>query len=163
MDMSKIVWPVIILAVVGLGWLGTSGGTSYMYKQYTKSTVGEDVNKDVKNEASLSKLAGFLMKTFQYKRAAEYYQTAIDRYTTESSVGKNYWMNIYNQTRCYEKLDDNDKAADNLVYLRDNNADGIDERVPDYDTLNLRLQKLVEVFQLDPVKYKADPGKRQKQ
>lgn len=163
MDMSKIIWPVIILAVAGLGWLGTSGGTSYLYKQYTKSTVGEDVDKDVKNEASLSKLAGFLMRTFQYKRAADYYQAAIEQFRTDKSVGKNYWMNIYNQARCYEKLDEYEKAADNLVYLRDMNGDGQDERVPDYDTLNLRLQKLVEVNQLDPVKYKADPGKRQSQ
>lgn len=144
MDMSKIVYPLIAVAVIGGAWLLTSGGVNWRYNNLTKATVGEDEDKDIADERGLSKLAGFLLGTLRYERAATVYQTAIDRYPN----GKNVWWNLYQLARCQEKMELYEEAVVNLDILRTQDADSFDERVPDFDNLNMRIQKLVEVHEI---------------
>ena len=151
MDMSKLVWAFAIVAVIVVGWLLTSGGTEFMYKQYTESTPGVDEAQDKRDEAGLSRLGGYLLRTFRYERAAEVYEAAIKRYPNS----KNYYMNIYNQAKAYQKMEEWEKAADNLMYLRDVDGDQYDERVPNFDQLNGELSRIVEVHGLLPSKYPA--------
>ena len=144
MDLSILKWPLIILVVVGVGWLLTEGGVNYMYNSFTEGTVGEDVEKDEFNEGGLYRLGGYLMMTFRYARAAEVYETSVDRYPN----GANYWMAYYNLARAYEKLEKYQQAVDILGYLRNEDGDQYDERVPDVQTLTFRLETLVEMHQL---------------
>jgi tetratricopeptide (TPR) repeat protein len=144
MDVSKLIWALVIVAVVGGGWLLTSGGVNYMYNNATKATVGQDASKDETDEAALSKWGGFLLSTFQYEKAQKFYQTAVDRYP----AGKNFWWNCYQLARAEEKLKNYEKSVQILTMLRDQNADAQDERVPDFDNLNLRINKLRELHEI---------------
>ena len=92
----------------------------------------------------LSCRRGFLLTTFRYERAAEVYQAAIDRYQN----GENVWWNLYQLARCQEKLELYEEAVKTLSLLRDQNADGFDERVPDFNNLDLRIQKLIEIHEI---------------
>ena len=151
MDMSKLVWAFAIVAVIVVGWLLTSGGTEFMYKQYTEATPGLDDGQDKRDEAGLTRLGNYLMRTFRYERASEVYEAAIKRYPNS----KNYYMNVYRQAQAYRKMDEVEKAADNLMYLRDIDADQYDERVPNFDQINGELMRIVEVNGLSPTKYAA--------
>jgi tetratricopeptide (TPR) repeat protein len=144
MDVSKIVWALAIVALIGLVWLVTNPGINYLYKQYTSGTPGQDAAADERAEAGLSRMGGFLLATFRYEKALQCYNAATERYPN----GKNYWWNVYQSARCYERLERYADSARVLQRLIAANADTQDERVPDNDTLNLRLQKLIEVHEL---------------
>ena len=144
MDVSKLIWALVIVAVIGGGWLFTSGGVNYMYKNATEATVGQDVERDKIDEATLSKWGGFLLSTFQYEKARKFYQTAVERYPT----GANVWWNYYQLARAHEKLENYRDAVNILTQLRDQDADSHDERVPERDNLDLRIQKLKEVHDI---------------
>jgi len=147
MDISKIVWPLVIVAVLGLGWLVTEGGVNYQFKKYNEGATGTDPEKDALQEKGLSKLAGFLMTTFRYQKAADTYNAAIDRFPN----GENVWWNSYQLARCQEKLKNFDEAVRLLVFIRDQDGDSHDERIPGFDNLNLRIQKLVETHEIKGV------------
>lgn len=144
MDMSKIVYPLIIVAVIGGGWLLTSGGVNWQFKKYTEATPGQDVEQDVLDEKGLSKLGGFLLGTLRFERASEVYEKAIERYPN----GANIWWNYYQLARCYEKMEKYKEAVELLSYLSNEDGDSYDERVPNRDNLDLRIQKLVEVHEI---------------
>ncbi len=145
MDLSKLKWLVIFAVILGGGWLFTSGGVNYMYNRATSGTPGADAGKDKTNEATLSKYGGFLMATFRYERAKDFYSTALQRYPG----GANRYWNRYQLARAHEKLDENEQAVELLVYLWQENAIQYDSRVANPDELKLRIQKLIEVHQLD--------------
>lgn len=144
MDLSWVKWPVIIIVVGTIGFLFSSPGINYMYDRALQGPVGEDEDADRRNEATISRLAGLLLVTFRYERAAEMYETATDRYPD----GKNAWWNFYQLARCLEKMDEIEDAVDILVMLRDEDADQYDERVPSVRELEGRIQKLVEINEL---------------
>ncbi len=146
MDVSKIVYPLIVAAVIGVGWLVTSAGVDYQFKKYSEAPSG-DVEKDALKEAGLSKLGGFLMRTFRYEKAGECFNTGITNYPD----GKNYWYNNYRLAKCLEKMEKWDEATNILIYLRDKNAIEQDDRIPDQATLGLRIEKLIEIHEL-PIK-----------
>ena len=145
MNLTWLKWVVILAVVFGGGWLVTSGGVNYMYKRATTGPTGVDEAKDKSNEATLSRYGGFLISTFRYERAKDFYSAAIQRYP----AGANRWWNRYQLARCHEKLDEIQQAVDILVMLWQEDADQYDERVPDRDQLKLKIQKLIEVNQLD--------------
>lgn len=144
MDLSKLKWVFIAAVVIGGGWLVTEGGINWVYSNATKETPGADLDKDKVDESTLSRYGGFLILTFRYEKAKKFYQTAIDRYPE----GENVWWNYYQMARCEENLYNYQRAADILHTLWTEDADQYDERVPDMATLKLRLDKLIEVNDL---------------
>ena len=58
MDLSGLKWPIIIAAVVGIGWLATSGGINWMVGNFTKATPGIDEQQDKVAEVGLSRVGG---------------------------------------------------------------------------------------------------------
>lgn len=145
MDMSKIVYPLIIAGIIGVGWLFTSGGVDFMYNKFTSGEVGSDEEVDKTNEAGLARLGGYLMKIMRYERANDCFSAAIERYPN----GENVWHNYYRKAKCLEKADDYAGSAEILQMLVSYDANKIDERVPHSDNLGLRLQKLIEVHELE--------------
>ena len=145
MDLSKIKWVFIAAVVIGGGWLVTEGGITWVYNNATEASPGTDPEKDKSDESTLSRYGGFLLTTFRYERAKKFYQAAIDRYPD----GDNLWWNYYQMARCEERLFNYQRAADILHMLWTENADQYDERVPDVATLQLRLDKLIEVNDLE--------------
>ncbi len=145
MDLSKLKWVFIAAIVIGGGWLVTEGGITWVYNNATEATPGTDPEKDKTDENTLSRYGGFLLTTFRYERAKKFYQAAIDRYPD----GDNLWWNYYQMARCEERLFNYQRAADILHMLWTENADQYDERVPDVATLQLRLDKLIEVNDLE--------------
>ncbi len=145
MDLSKVKWVVIIAIVVGGGWLVTEGGMNAIYDNATEDLPGNDPEKDVIDEASLSKYGGFLLSTFRYQKAKVFYTAAIERYGPE---GANYYWDIYQLARCEEKLQNYEPAVILLRDLYNIDGDFYDERVPGRDTLKLRIMKLVEMHDL---------------
>ena len=141
MDMTFLKWPIIILVVVGGGWLLTEGGVNYMYDKFTTESVGEDADRDAFNESGLNRLGWYSMMMYRYEKAVTMYETSIERYPD----GANIWMAYYNLARAYQKLDRYQEAVDILGMLRYEDADQYDERVPDINTLTLRIDTLVEV------------------
>ena len=102
MDLSGLKWPIIIAVVVGVIWLGTSGGVSFMVNNFTKAVPGENPGRDKTDEAGLTRIGGYLMMTFRYGWAIDVMETAMDRYPD----GANRVYNYYRTAKCYEKLDD---------------------------------------------------------
>lgn len=145
MDLSGLKWPLIIVVILGIGWLGSSGGVEWMIKQSTKAVPGADAAQDVKDEARLSKVAGYVMMLWRYEKAAEVMNTSFDRY---GKTGANYWHNAYRMVKCQEKMGDYQAAYDILNELLAAQAWKIDPRVPDFDNLNLRASKLKELYEL---------------
>ncbi len=145
MDLSKLKWVLIAAIVIGGGWLVTEGGVNWVYKKATEATPGTNPEKDKIDESTLSRYGGFLLTTFRYEKAKKFYQSAIDRYPD----GDKLWWNYYQMARCEEKLYNYQRAADILHMLWTENADQYDERVPDQATLKLRLDKLVEINDLE--------------
>ena len=145
MDLSRLKWPLIIFIVAAIGWLGTAGGVSWMENKFSQGTPGANAEQDAANEMGLSRLGGFLLKTFRYARAEEVFQKAMDRYPT----GSEYWYNMYRQVKVKEKLGKQAEAVQLLKQLIAANANSIDSRVPENDNLNLRAEKLIEVNELE--------------
>ena len=145
MDLSGLKWPLIIVIVVGIGWLGSSGGVEWMIKQSIKATPGADATQDVRDEARLSKVGGYVLTLWRYEKAAEVFQMCFDRYGTS---GANYWYNRYRLVKCLEKMEDYQGAYNVLKELLAAQAWTYDKRVPEFDNLNLRASKLKELYEL---------------
>ncbi len=146
MDLSGLKWPIIIVVVVGIGFLATSPGINYMVNNFTKATPGEDLDRDKIDEAGLSRVAGYLMYLWRYENAASVMQLSIDRY---GPSGANYWHNKYRMARCMDRLKRYRASYNILQELIEANASQYDSRVADNDTLRLRAAKLKEVQGLD--------------
>ena len=144
MDLSGLKWPLIIAAVVGLGWLFTEGGVNWMYTKATANTPGQDAEQDKFDEATLSRVGGYLQRMWRYEKATKFFETACERYPS----GENYWYNVYRLHTCYERRGDPQRALELLEYLMAEGASEIDSRVPVNDNLGLRANKLREVFEL---------------
>jgi tetratricopeptide (TPR) repeat protein len=144
MDLSWLKWPLVILVVVGVFWLLSSGGISFMYSRFTQGTPGQDAEADTRNEARLTTLGSFLMKTLRYEKAEEVITTAIERYPQ----GKNVLLNQYRLCELLEKRNANQEAVELLEYLMSINAHELDHRVPINDTLRLRADKLIEMHEI---------------
>lgn len=145
MDLSFLKWPVIIAGVVAAGWLLSSGGVNYMYKNYASVEAGVDPEEDVLNEAGLSRLGGYSLALFKYQQAFEIFDFTVRKYPE----GKNVWYNMYRMVRCAEKLERYQKAKQLLDALINVDAHTRDERVPVTDNLILRREKLVEMHELE--------------
>ncbi|HUW60894.1 MAG TPA: hypothetical protein VMZ06_07785 [Candidatus Bathyarchaeia archaeon] len=141
MDLSFLKWPIIIVVVVGGGWLLTSGGVNFMYNKFTATPPGADAKADAVNEAGLSKLGGYCLKTFQYEKAMLMFSTACDLYPQ----GANFYYSKYRMAKCAEKMDDVPQAVALLRALIQVNANSIDSRVPENDNLRARSDKLEAV------------------
>ncbi|HPO13026.1 MAG TPA: tetratricopeptide repeat protein [Candidatus Hydrogenedentes bacterium] len=141
MDLSGLKWPLIIVVVVVVGWLLSSGGVNWMEKNFTKSVPGQDEKRDISDEAGLARLGGYCMYLFRYEKAASIFEKAIDRYPN----GANYYYCKYCLARCYEKMDRYQDSYNILLDLIAANASEVDKRVNNNDVLNLRAQKLKEV------------------
>ena len=150
MDLSKVVWAVVIAAVCGGVWLFTEGGQNKVYEQATKNLVGNDPDQDVIDEAALSKYGDTLLTTFRYEKAKKFYSASLDRYGTD---GKNYWWNLQQIARCEEKLDNPEGAIDILYKLWIEDGDAYDNRVSSRNVLKLRIEKLVELNDLNILNY----------
>lgn len=148
MDLSRLKWPIIILVVVGAGWLLTAPGINYMHTRFTSGQPGVDPARDLRNEAGLSRLGGFLVKTFRYEKG---YQVLNDACTLYPG-GPNFWNNQYRMAKCLEKMGNYHGAVQTLQMLMGNNANAIDARVPGFDVLKLRTDKLIEVHGLGEIR-----------
>ncbi|MCC6699291.1 MAG: hypothetical protein IT365_26940 [Candidatus Hydrogenedentes bacterium] len=148
MDLSGLKWPLIILVVVVAVWLVSEGGVNFMFSKFTATPVDQqDEQTRVAYEAGLSRLGGFLIKTFRYEKAEEVFSAALDRYPE----GKNALFNEYRYAKCIEKQGDYKGCVAILIRLRDMQAHVYDERVPDTDVLNLRLNKLAETHNIGEI------------
>lgn len=145
MDLSGLKWPLIIVVVIFIGWLGTSGGINWMVNNATAATPGQDVERDTLDEATLTRVGGYVMMLWRYEKAAEVMETAIMRY---GPAGKNYYYNYYRLVRCYERMQQYQKAYNVIQELIAMKAWEQDSRVPEFDNLNLNAQKLREVHEL---------------
>ena len=150
MDMSKIVWLVVIVAIVGGGWLLTGSGMDKMYENATSSMPGNDPEKDKVDEATLSKYAQYNLTLFRYEKAKQFYTAALERYGTN---GANYWWNVYQLARVEEKLENYPDTIELLYLLWVNDGDQFDERVPNRDTLQRRITTLCEVNDIPVTNY----------
>jgi hypothetical protein len=139
MDLSGLKWPVIILAVVAVIWLGTSGGVNYMVGNFTKATPGQDAARDKADESSLSTVAGYCMFMMNYGKAAEVLNLAIDRYGT---TGANYYYNQFRLAKCLEKLHRVQESYNIIRDLAEINAKQYDGRLPERESLNTRATAL---------------------
>ena len=83
-----------------MGWLLTSGGVNFMVNNFTKDTPGIDAAKDMTNEAGLSHVGGYLLLTWQWQKASDVLDTAVQRYPD----GANYYYNLYRIGRCQERM-----------------------------------------------------------
>ena len=145
MDLSGLKWPLIIVVVVAVGWLFTSGGVNWMYSQSTKATPGVDAEQDKFDEAMLSRVGGYCMRLWKYEDAKKFFDTARDRY----GVGaENYWYNTYRLVRCEERMGNYATAMQILEYLIAEGASQYDKRVPENDNLGLTRNKLAETHDL---------------
>jgi len=147
MDLSKLKWPLIIALVVGVGWLLSEGGVNYMHKKFTSVAPGQDANTDKMNEAGLTKLGTFLLKTFRYEKALAVMEDAVHLYPD----GGDALFNEYRMAKCAEKLGDYQRSIDILGHLMDIEAGAVDERVPSNAHLDLRRNKLMETHDLGEI------------
>ncbi len=145
MDLSGLKWPAIILVVVAVGWLASSGGVNYMVTNFTKAVPGANAAKDQTDEAGLSKVGGYLMYLLRYEKAAEVMNLSITRYGT---TGKNYYYNEYRIAKCLEKMGRMQESYNILNALMNADARQYDDRVPNRDVLAARAAKLKEVNNL---------------
>jgi len=145
MDLSGLKWPIIIVVVVFVGWLFTSGGVNWMVGQATKADVGADAAKDARDEAMLSRIGGYLIYLWRYEKAAEVLTLSIERYPNGANVLHNY----YRLVTCYERQDMNQRAHNILQELIAAQAWNFDDRIPGQDNLSLRAAKLKEVHGLN--------------
>lgn len=144
MDLSWLKWVILVVVLAGAAFLLSPQGNDYMIKGFTKAQPGADPARDKADEAGLTRLGGFLMKTFRYQKAFDVFQLAIDRYPT----GQQFWYNKYRQVRCAEKAEKYALATTLLEELMRNNAHEKDGRVPENANLKLRADKLIEMYDL---------------
>lgn len=145
MDLSGLKWPIIIVVVVGIGFLASSPGVDFMINSFTKAAPGADPARDRRDEAGLTRVAGYLLYQWRYERSLETMETAIQRY---GSSGANYWYNKYRMAKCLERLNRFQESYTILQELIAAKAHDIDSRVADNDNLRLRATKLKEVHNL---------------
>ncbi|MFP6598802.1 MAG: hypothetical protein VCC01_15195 [Candidatus Hydrogenedentota bacterium] len=153
MDLSKIVWVIVILVVVGGAWLLTDGGQDKVYEDATSRLVGNDPDQDVIDEAALSKYGDLNLSMFRHEKAKKFYTAAVERYGTE---GKNYWWNWQQLAKCEEKLDNAKGAVDILYNLWLKDGDAFDQRVSSRENLKNRIKNLVELNDLNILNYPMD-------
>lgn len=144
MDLSILKWPLAIAIVAGVIWLGTAGGVGWMEGKFSQGEPGRDAAVDARNEVGLSRVAGFLLKTFRYERAEQVLEKTLSRYP----AGSESWYNTYRLVKAKEKLGKYNEAAQLLERLIQANANEIDDRVANNDILQARREKLVEVHEL---------------
>lgn len=145
MDLSFLKWPIIILVIVGIGFLFTSPGVNWMVNRYTKATVGQDMGKDLTDENGLTRIGGYLLFTWQYQKAYDTMNLSVQRYGAD---GRNYHYNLYRMARCLDRLERYKESYNILEQLIQVNAHEFDNRVADNDNLRLRADKLKEVHEL---------------
>lgn len=145
MDLSGLKWPAIILVVAIVGWLLSSGGVNWMIGNFSKSTVGQDAKRDIRDEAGLSRVGGFLYSTWRWEKAAYVFDLARSRYST---TGKNYYYNTYRLARCYDRLKRYQETVNLYRELSGVEAHSIDRRVPYTDSIIKWTQELVEMHGL---------------
>ena len=142
MDLSKVVWVVVIGAIVGGVWLFTDGGMNKAYEESTKSLVGNNPDQDVIDEAVLSKYGDTCLATLRYEKAKKFYTAATERY---GASGKNYWWNMQQLAKCEEKLENEMATMQILHMLWVEDGDAHDERVSSRPQIKARLTKLIEL------------------
>jgi tetratricopeptide (TPR) repeat protein len=151
MDLSRLKWPLIILIVFGGGWLVSEGGVSFMHNKFaapiTSTDEAEIAKKEEFNEAGLSRLGGFLLKTLRYKKAEAVFLDAVELYPN----GKHFYYNWYRLAKCAEKRGDYATARNILEDLMAEDAHSVEKDVPPYDALRLRADKLIETHELGEI------------
>lgn len=145
MDLSGLKWPLIIAVLVGGGWLFTSGGVNWMYGQFTAAAPGADQAQDLRDEAGLTKLAGYTYHIWKWRATINIIETSINRYGVNAP---NYWFNLERLSTCYERIGDYQTSYNIIQELMNANAKQYDERVSNFDALNLRASKLKEMYEL---------------
>ena len=145
MDLSGLKWPLIIAAIVGIGWMGTSGGVTWMFGNFTKAAPGVDMAQDLRDEAGLTKLAGYTYHLWKWRTTIDIIETAIERY---GDAGPNYWFNLERLSTCYERIGEYQVSYGLLQELIQANANEIDARVGNVDNLSLRAAKLREMYEI---------------
>ncbi|OQB41734.1 MAG: hypothetical protein BWY09_00546 [Candidatus Hydrogenedentes bacterium ADurb.Bin179] len=145
MDLSGLKWPVLILVIVGIGFLASSPGINFMVGRYTKSTPGQNAELDTRDEVGLTHIAGYLLYQWRYQRAYDIMKLAVDRY---GASGANCWYNKYRMAKCLEKLGRIQESCTLLEELMAANAHAVDARVADNNNLKLRITKIKEVNEL---------------
>jgi len=145
MDLSGLKWPLIIAAIVGIGWMGTSGGVTWMYGNFTAATPGVDEAQDLRDEAGLTKLGGYTYHLWKWQSTIDIIETAIERY---GEYAPNYWFNMERLSTCYERIGEYQISYDILQELIQANAHEFDDRVGNFDNLSLRASKLKEMYEL---------------
>ena len=148
MDLSWLKWPIIVLVVALFFWLLSSAGVNYMFNKFTSGTPGVDAAVDARNEAGLTHLGNYLMKTLRYAKAEEVIQRAVDDYPN----GANIYMNMYRLARLAEKREDYKRSAEILQYLIDEDAPSKNKHLVSVEILQARLEKLIAVHELDKKK-----------
>ncbi|MDX9972054.1 MAG: tetratricopeptide repeat protein [FCB group bacterium] len=148
MDLSWLKWPSIVLVVFLVFWLLSSGGVEFMHSKFTAATIGMDPAVDKRNEAGLTSLGNYLMKTLRYSKAEKIIQETVDNYPS----GENVLLNQYRLVRLYEKREAYEDAAELLQYLIDIDAPSLNKHIPVVEVLEARLQKLIEVHELNKKK-----------
>lgn len=147
MDLSKLKWPLIIVAVIAVWWLMSNPGVNFMYNKFTQEAPGADPVKDKANEAGLSRLGGFCLKTFRYEKAYGIFSECITRYPQ----GANAKYNYYRMAKCAEKMGRIQESIKILRQLQEGNAHELDDRVPEPSNLKLRADKLMEMHNLGEI------------
>lgn len=145
MDLSGLKWPMIIAVLVGTGWLFTSGGVNWMYGKFTAAAPGVDLAQDTRDEAGLTKLAGYTYHIWKWRTTISIIETSIARYGQNAP---NYWFNMERLSTCYERIGDYQTSFDILQGLIQADAHQYDERVGNMDNLALRASKLKEMYEL---------------
>lgn len=148
MDLSRLKWPLIIGLVILAWWIISDPGVDFMRNQYLKGTPGENAEADVTNEAGLSRLGGFLLKTLRYQRANQVFMDALTLYPQ----GKNALYNQYRLAKCKEKLGEIEESILLLRDLEEIDAHSIDNRVAESSNLKLRADKLMEQHELGEIR-----------
>ena len=152
MDLSFLKWPIIILVVVGGGWLLTEGGTNWMYSKLKSQSIGQDETQDAATEASLSRLGGYLIMTFRYDKCADVIEyTTTNFYPGGPGGARHYYHNLYRLAKCREKQGRYQESIQILRDLAYGNAHELDGRVPEFDQLRLRGEKLMETHDIGEV------------
>jgi len=148
MDLSWAKFPIIILVIGGLGWLVSSGGVNYMHKKFAVEATEDEKQNEV-NEAGLSRVAGFLMKTLRYEKGGKVLEDAIRLYPN----GKNALYNQYRLAKSLEKQANYEGAIFLLVGLVELDPDAYtyDDRIAPDDAIKLRVDKLRETHELGQV------------
>lgn len=147
MDLSKLKWPIIIGVIILIGILISEPGLNYAFNKLCEYSPGTDPEQDKKNEANLSSLGGFMLKTFRYGKAQSVFQEAINRYPEGTWV----LYNQYRLAKCAEKLNDPAEAVRLLRELEQMDAHAVDPRIPEAANLKLRADKLMEMHGLGEV------------